>query len=175
MEQYIYKSNDAFIISKEEQKIIVRWVRKNRHKFTLTEYHSSFGQLKNFDDIPKCVYDIKKRIIKKEKLHNAITEPYYTDAIGYIWQSGQLYKHIDPNKSGLIHTRYNVFVQMPTEGGFPIYNNKVLHVKERTYTCCRSGLDYHSCEKVVSSKERIILSYGFLLPIERVQNIIYDY
>ncbi len=92
---------------------------------------------------------------------------------------GQLHKHIDDFDNdydkNLIHTRFNVYVQIPIKGGYPIYNNKLLKLKERTYICCRSGIDEHYCEKVEGDRERVVLSYGFLLPYDRIKNIIYEY
>ena len=108
-------------------------------------------------------------------MHDEIEEPLFKDSIGLMMDGAQLHTHTDPNKYGLIHTRFNVYVQLPYIGGYPIYNDNLYKLKERTYICCRAGIDPHYCEKVEGDRERIILSYGFLLPIERVNNIIYDY
>jgi hypothetical protein len=86
-----------------------------------------------------------------------------------------LHEHTDPNEGELIHTRFNVYVQIPEIGGYPIYNNILCKLKERTYICCRAGIDKHYCEKVIGNRERIVLSYGFLLPYDRIKNINYEY
>ena len=90
---------------------------------------------------------------------------------------GELHLHTDPNPkdTNLYHTRFNVYVQIPKKGGLPIYNNQVCNLKERTYICCRSGIDKHCCQKVEGDKERIVISFGFLLPFERIKNINYNY
>ena len=94
-----------------------------------------------------------------------------------MFEGENLHLHSDPNppNSELIHTRFNVYVQLPEVGGYPIYNRTHCRLKERTYICCRSGIDKHCCAKVEGKKERIILSFGVLVPYSRIENIIYDY
>ncbi len=175
MEIYKYTSNDECIISLEEQEEIVQWIKNNYTKLNSNGYNRYMGLMDKFEDIPPIVWEIKKRIIEKEKLQDAVQEPLFKDSIGYMLDGGQLHKHTDPNKDGLIHTRFNLYVQIPLEGGYPIYANKTLKLKERTYICCRAGVDPHYCEKVIGNRERIIISYGFLLPPSRVKNIVYEY
>lgn len=175
MNEYIYSKDDEYILSEQEQFEIVKWVENNFHRFRQTGINRYMQLMDLLDDIPKCVWDIKNRIIKKEKLENEIQEPLFRDAIGYMIEGGQLHKHTDPNKNGLIHTRFNVYVQIPTKGGLPVYGGQLISLKERTYVCCRSGIDLHYCQLVEGDRARIILSYGFLLPVERVKNIKYLY
>ena len=175
MSEYLYTKDDDYILSEEEQFEIVEWVKKNYLRFRQTGENRYMRQMDLFDDIPKCVWDIKERIVKKEKLEDAIQEPMFRDAIGYMFEGGQLHKHTDPNLNGLIHTRFNVYVQIPKKGGYPVYRDEVILLKERTYVCCRSGLDLHYCQLVEGDRARIIISYGFLLPKERVSNIKYLY
>ncbi len=173
--EYLYSLNDDFIVSEEEQKIIVDWVRSNYLTLNENGFKRYMKNMYEIPNIPSVVWDIRKRIVEKENLQNAIEEPLFRDSIGYMMDGGQLHKHTDPNRYGLIHTRFNVYVQIPEKGGYPVYSDKVLRLKERTYICCRAGLDPHYCEKVEGDKERVVLSYGFLLPKERVQNVKYSY
>ncbi len=176
LNQYIYSDKDEPIISEQEQEIIVSWVRNNYiNELKSNGFNRYMKNMHDIPSIPPIVWDIKKRIIDKENLYDAIEEPLFKDSIGYMMDGGQLHTHTDPNRYGLVHTRFNVYVQLPYKGGYPIYNNNIYKLKERTYICCRAGIDQHYCEKVEGERERIILSYGFLLPIERITNIIYDY
>lgn len=168
-----YSKNDEYIINIEEQEEIINWTKKNYKRLNENGYNRYRGLLEDYEDIPKIVWEIKNRIVKKENLENEKQEPEYKDSIGYMFDGSQLHVHKDPNIDGLIHTRFNVYVKIPEIGGYPVYDGKVLRLKERTYICCRAGLDVHCCQKVYG--DRIILSYGFLLPFERVKNIIYDY
>ena len=172
---YKYSINDTPIITELEQKEIVDWLNSNYLRLKKNGDNRYMKSMYDIPDLPKIVWDIRKRIVELENLHEAISEPVLKDAIGYTMDSGQLHQHTDPNKDDLFHTRFNVYVQLPEKGGFPVYGGNVYRLRERTYICCRSGIDSHYCEKVEGSKARIVLSYGFLLEKERVENIVYDY
>jgi len=174
---YEYTKDDDPILSLEEQNIIVAWVRKNYMYFQPNGLNKYMQKIDYFDDLPQCIWDIKKRIFDKENLHDYNQEPLYKDSIGYMLDGASLHNHTDtnPNDSDLIHTRYNVYIQLPYKGGYPIYNNIHCTLKERTYICCRSGIDFHSCAPVEGSRERIVLSFGVLVPLERITNIYYNY
>lgn len=176
-DKYIYSKKDEPILSVEEQKEIVEWTRKNYIYFKKNGLNRYFQLLNYFHDVPNCIWEIKKRIIEKEDLFNFEQEPFFKDSIGYMLNGGELHLHTDPNPkdSDLIHTRFNVYVQIPIKGGIPIYDNKICNLNERTYICCRSGIDFHKCQIVEGEKERVVVSFGFLMPYERIKNIIYDY
>ena len=176
--EYYYGKKCEPILSFEEQQIIVKWIDQNYKLLDhngYNRYNIKLSLLKKTIHIPSCIYEIKKRIVEAEQLHNFEQEPLFEDSICYMINGAQLHKHTDPNYNNLVHTRFNVYVQLPHEGGYPIYNNNLYKLKERTYICCRAGIDYHSCEKVKGDKARIILSFGFLLPLDRISKIIYDY
>lgn len=179
MTEHTYTSNDDKIITDEEQAIIVEWTRQNYKTFNSTGFNRQMQVLARYnkDYVPACIWDIKQRIVNKENLHDFKQEPIFKDAIGYMTDGGQLHEHTDPNPtdSNLIHTRFNVYVQIPEKGGLPIYNNKLCSLKEGTYVCCVSGRDKHYCQKVEGPRERIVLSFGFLLPPQRVEHVKYMY
>lgn len=175
MVSLVYSKNDECIMSEQEQEIIVNWLRDNYLRLKSNGYNRYMKSMYDIPDIPKIVWDIRQRIVDKENLHDAIQEPKFKDSIGYMLDGGQLHEHQDPNNYGLIHTRFNVYVQIPEKGGYPVYNGHIYKLKERTYICCKAGIEPHYCEKVEGKRERIILSYGFLLPIELIQKIKYDY
>ena len=174
----VYSRNDNPILSIEEQASIVDWVRTHYKYFRPNGANRFMQQLDCFDNLPACVWAIKQRIFDKEQLHEYPQEPLFRDSVGYMLHGASLHRHTDPNPddgSGLIHTRFNVYVQLPHKGGYPIYNNIHCTLEERTYICCRSGLDFHSCAPVEGERERIVLSFGVLVPPERIQDIVYDY
>jgi len=152
------------IISEEEQQEIIQWANQTYHTFLRNGPGRQFQKLRSMKSTPSCVWDIKKRIIEREHIDNPITEPIFEDYIGYITHGGKIQRHTDPNRSGLLHTRFNLIVQLPEKGGMPIYADKLIKVKERTYIRCNSGTDFHECELVEGPKARIVLSFGFLFP-----------
>jgi len=175
--KYIYSINDEPIVSVEEQDQIVKWTRNNYKYFKKNGGNKYMQRIDYFNNLPECIYKIKQRIFDKEELHGYECEPIFRDSIGIMFKGESLHLHTDPNpkNNNLIHTRYNVYIQLPEIGGYPIYNNVHCKLKERTYICCRSGIDKHCCAPVEGDKERIILSFGVLVPMERIQNIYYDY
>ena len=176
--EYYYGKKCQPILSLDEKEIIVNWINNNYKLLDSNGYNRykiKLSSLKEKIDIPNCIYEIKKRIVEAESLHDYDMEPLFEDSIGYMLNGAKLHKHTDPNKNNLVHTRFNVYVQLPHEGGYPIYSNNLYKLKERTYICCRAGIDYHECQEVKGDKARIVLSFGFLLPVNRVSKIIYDY
>lgn len=152
------------VVTKKEQTDIIQWSNKNYHKFKPNGVSRQYHYLDFFNDIPDCVWEIKERIIEKEDLYAYQTEPIFRDFISYIKDGGKIHSHIDSNIDGYIHTRFNVFIQLPEKGGLPIYNEKIINVNELEYIKCFSGIHKHYCQKVEGNKSRIILSYGFLIP-----------
>ena len=162
--------DSTMIMSIEEQQCIINWANKYYRYFkpngTARQYYIFDSSDKNYSkDIPSCIFLIKNRIIKLENLNNCKQEPKFKDFISYITDQGQIHRHIDKNINNLIHTRFNVIVQLPLKGGLPIYNDNIIQVNEREYIRCDSGLYNHYCEKVIGDKARIIISYGFLVPM----------
>jgi hypothetical protein len=156
------------LISIEEQKYLLSWIKSIEHKFKENGYspHRKYFVFNNNSSCPYLLYDIKNRIIKKENLENWREEPYLGDYIGWISNGGMIHHHIDPNCKGirrtLYHVRYNLFLSIPENGGTPMYDNKIINAKERECVMCKSGEEYHSCQKVIGEKPRIVISYGFL-------------
>ena len=179
MRERYYSINDEPILSEEEQKIIVDWTRNNYQYFTCTGKNKNDPRYRQFLDffgeIPPIFYEIKNRIMDKEDLHKYQQEPLFRDSIAYAQHGSQLHRHTDPNRFGLIHVRFNVYVQLPYQGGTPVYGDTNIYLKERTYVCCRSGLDSHHAEKVIGERERIVISYGFLIPKEEIGEVKYFY
>ena len=167
--------DDNVVMSIEEQTEVVEYARKNYKDFDVNGYNKWKKALDELNNVPECIYKIKERIVVKEKLEDAPQEPILRDQIGYMIEGGNLHPHIDKNYNGLIHVRYNVYVQIPYEGGMPVYGKHMIDVREREYTVCRSGLDLHFTDVVKGDRERIILSFGFLLPYERAINIRYKF
>jgi hypothetical protein len=156
--------DNNIVVSTKEQQEIIDWANQNYQKFIPNGISRQYHFLDFFDDIPESVWHIKQRIVEKEELHDYQTEPTFRDFIGYITDCGKIHPHIDLNVEEYIHTRFNVFIQLPEKGGLPIYNDKIVAVNELEYVKCYSGLYKHHCQKVEGTKARIVLSYGFLIP-----------
>jgi hypothetical protein len=141
---------------------IADWANKSYTLFNPNGFGRQYGILQNLNP-PEEVWAIKKQIMDTYNLNEAKQEPLFKDYCGYITEGGAIHQHTDPNEGNLIHTRFNVMVSKPLEGGEPIQNSVVIDVKEGDVWRCDAGLVKHWCTTVVGSKPRIVLSFGFLI------------
>jgi uncharacterized protein (DUF779 family) len=113
------------IMSSQEQEVILDWMLEVQHKFVSNPMgnHRNYYIFSDDPSAPKVLFDIKKRIYKKEKLGEVYIEPMYKDYIGCILEGGHIHKHKDANVGNLKHVRYNVFLTVPKKGGVPFYMN----------------------------------------------------
>jgi hypothetical protein len=160
------------ILSEEERTEILEWIYDNSYRFMkVNEYrgHQLITE-KDTPGLPSSVWSIKRRIIEKEGLADYEQEPKFQDFIAVINPGGYLYKHVDENYGDLIHSRFNVLLQLPTKGGETFYNGKVADTKEGHYIFSKSGLEEHYTNPVEEGK-RISISFGFLIPVECVRKM----
>lgn len=122
--------------------------------------------------VHELVWKVKKRIVDREGLRLSKAEPLYKDFLGIIHKGGKIHKHKDDNEGPLIHSRFNVILQL-SGSGETYYSDTPLRVKEGSYVLCRSGMEYHWTDENDSNKERISLSFGYLLPPSFVSRL-YD-
>ena len=99
----------------------------------------------------------------------------FKDSVAYHTNGGELHLHSDPKTDGLEHIRFNVYVQLPHEGGRPVYAGVEHKLQERRYICCWASRDKHKATMVKGDRARVIISYGFLIPKSEVGEIFYNY
>lgn len=113
--------------------------------------------------LPVLYKTIKKRIIDTEKFLEYRLDPTFGDFISFNETGAAIHPHTDPNHFGKIHTRYNLLLSLPEQGGNPIYDGKILQVKEKMLWRCEAGLYTHESLPVTGIKPRINISFGFQL------------
>jgi hypothetical protein len=157
---------DRGIIMNEEERLeIINWFCDNHYRMNRIQFGRIDYTLKETDEsVPLSIWNIKKRIVEKEKLEDYTQEPKYKDFFGAIMPGGRIHKHTDDNVDGLIHTRFNVFIMLPTNDLNTYYSGKVVDAKEGHYTMCKSGLDMHWTDVINENRPRLSLSFGFLIP-----------
>jgi len=174
------------IMTEEERIEFLNWVCENHgimtaHRTGLVGY-TFYKEDKN---VPEIVWIILKRIIHRENLHE-YAESYddrffkklhnnrtgvYRDHVTVIYPGYNINPHYDFNQPGLVHTRFNVFFQLPTAKGETYYGGNRVELKERGYVLCRSGIDKHWTEIIEGDRPRIAISYGFQLPIKKLDEL----
>jgi hypothetical protein len=158
--------NKDIFLKKKDLDFLLKWINSNKSKFVnnTVSLHRKFLTLNQKLNHPSLFFDVKKKILDKENIvKNYIDDSTYGDYIGYITNGGKIHNHIDPTISGYDHIRFNLFLSVPTKGGFPIYNGVTIPVKVGDYVRCNSSKEYHECEMVEGDIPRIVISYGIYL------------
>ena len=167
-------------MTEEERKILHNWVESSlKPSLSKISNNRLDYKLKPFlqvtlpekeDLVNNLVWEIKERIIKKEGIEFYNQNQFLGDFLAYLPKDSFIHPHIDLNHNELdyIHTRFNVFIQAPKDYMKTYYANKEVDVQERCYTISRSSIDIHYTEKNTTDIPRISLSFGFLLPREKV-------
>ena len=127
-------------------------------------------------NINPLVFEIKKRIEERERLTTSKHEYYLKDFVAVVPKNGFIHKHTDPNEfeHNLFHVRFNVFISVPPNDMSTYYNGNVINAVEGCYVLCRSGIDQHWSDVNMGDIPRISLSFGYLLPAEKVDSLTCD-
>ncbi len=161
-------------ISNEEKEILLEWIEKNQSYFIKNKNgaHRKYAILKGIENYPKeIVSNLKNKIIEIDNIKEWIEEPIFYDLIGINEETGNIHRHTDPNIDGYVHTRYNIILMYPYEGGHSIYGNSLNVLEENMVWKCVAGDIVHASTPVVGNRPRITLSLGFQIKRE-ITNII---
>lgn len=164
------------IVTVEEQTLLNQWVLDNYSKFTLNPNNYGYytyveticDNFKHSENIKEIIDTIRGRLVEKEQLHDYPTTSQLHDFLYYMDSGTKLHFHKDPNDPGTYHIRFNVILKIPEMGGIPIYGGKKREMVERSYIICRSGIDYHTSSVIKGNTPKILISFGFSIPKEKV-------
>lgn len=158
---YTYGYKD--FISDNERNELEEWAYSifNKKELKHNGHGRFFNSLSKLSGVIEQVNIIKNKIIEQENLQDALIDPYFEDFLSFNLEGAAIHPHSDPNLNGCVHTRYNLIVSMPDQGGLPVYNNKVVEIKEKMLWRCEAGKYVHQSTPVVGSRPRINLSFGF--------------
>jgi hypothetical protein len=159
-------------MEEEERLQILRYIyNKNFLCNKLSRFRADYKLELPDKTIPIAIWKIKQRLLEREGLKEYRSDPNFGDLITIIFPSGELHKHRDPNGGDLsIHTRFNIFLQLPDKHD-TYYGGDIVESKEGHYVMCRSGIDFHWSDTNNELLPRIALSFGFMLPLEKVNTL----
>lgn len=80
-------------------------------------------------------------------------------------------EHKDPAPKDYAHVRCNLMLKKPPIGGNPIIDGEHIQVEEGDLWLCLASLEHHASEPIQGG-ERLMFSFGGLVPIEQVNKII---
>jgi hypothetical protein len=106
-------------------------------------------------------------------LTTLLPEPSFGIFTGHHYLNGaHTHMHKDPiTKQGYAHVRCNVMLKKPLEGGNPVLDGKELEVNKNDLWICFSSMETHGSVPIKGG-ERLIISFGALVPQQDVNNII---
>lgn len=158
---YGYKN----FIDENTKDFILQWVNDNFDNFKINP--SGLGRFNRTilkeDLIFDRVQNIKKRVIELEGFNPETIDLSHRDYIGINLEGAFIHKHMDFNQGDLIHTRWNLILSYPQEGGHSIYNDQINILEENLIWKCVAGKVAHGSTKVIGKKPRITLSLGYML------------
>ena len=173
------------IIDKKLTQPIVDWCLKesNRDKyFRDPNYHAGnvLGQT-NLDNISielmlggfpyEDLIAIEKEIIKHYGFEEVSRDTIFGTMISYSTQGHEVHTHSDKNLGMNIHTRINLMLLKPEEGGNPIINNVEIDVQENNTWHCVAGYYRHSSKKVKGNKPRLVISFGYQINEKKLNQL----
>lgn len=101
-------------------------------------------------------------------------EPMFKNLIGNHYLDGaHTHKHTDSSPSGYVHTRCNLMIKKPNIGGNPIIDGEEFNVEVNDLWLCLASLEEHSSTPIYGG-ERLIFSFGALIKLDKIKNILHD-
>ena len=154
------------LIDTSELMTMKQWALCNVFQFWPNGPSRQYGDLE-YLSAPTVWRDIKQRVIQQYQIIDWILEPIYRDLCGFTTDGGFVHTHRDKTQPGRDHIRVNLVISKPDSGGDPILDGITIPLPEigGSWRCDAGGTN-HGCTPVHGSVPRIILSFGFLVPIE---------
>jgi hypothetical protein len=101
-------------------------------------------------------------------------EPMFKNLIGNHYIDGAyVHEHTDPAPSGYVHTRCNLMIKKPNIGGNPIIDGEEFNVQVNDLWLCLASLEKHASTPILGG-ERLVFSFGALIKLDKVKNILHD-
>lgn len=173
--------NRGSIMNDEERLCIHDWaigLMSNSLMTELSNKHLKYkiDAIKNDPNVAQIVFEIRKRVEEREQLLSFEKDIHVNDFVEIVPTGGNIHRHCDQNylERGLFHVRFNVFITLPKLGAVTYYDGHVIDSVEGSYVLCRSGIDEHWSDINDDVVPQISLSFGYLLPCEKVDDLCKD-
>ena len=167
MEKVDLKKTYAYrnFIDDETKQVLLDWIDLNSQSFNVNPLNKG-RKVKMFsteDSIYELITTIKNKLIEIEGIDDWKQEPMYGDFIGINSEGSSIHVHTDYNNGDYIHTRWNLILSYPEEGGHSMYDGEINVLEEKLIWKCVAGRYFHGSTEVIGSKPRVTLSLGFLI------------
>lgn len=116
------------------------------------------------------LFEIQKNLLQYYNFRDFYIDPEFGIMISYSEEGHEVHKHIDNNyRDADIHTRINVMISKPEEGGLAVIDNQVIDVEENEPWLCVAGYYEHYSTKVKGKKPRLVISFGYQINKEELK------
>jgi len=169
--------NRGSIMNEDERIQLYNWAISMKQKMRiLHNCRRDYKLLESDPEVLPLVFEIRKRLEEKEDLASFEKEVSINDFLGFVSPGGYIYKHTDPNnfEKQCAHIRFNVYISVPKIGCKTYYDGHLVDTQEGCYALCRSGIDEHWTDPNEDTIPRISLSFGYLLPAEKIDDLCKD-
>jgi hypothetical protein len=158
---YAYRN----FIDDETKQGLLDWAESNHESFTVNPISKGrkLRMITNEDSIHELISTIKNKLIEIEGINDWKKEPMYGDFIGINSEGSSIHVHTDYNDGDYIHTRWNLILSYPEDGGHSMYDGEINVLEENLIWKCIAGKYFHGSTEVIGSKPRVTLSLGFLI------------
>ena len=152
-------------ISSDLQTKLLKWIQDSADNLISVDQYRKCLRLNGYQGfISSDVCELKNAIIDrmnlKEYEDSDRTKNVFFNCFS---QNAQLHRHKHYPVKGLCDLRCNVLLSGDLDDGLPVVENYVFKVRERDLWVFNANLEHWS-EPVKSNKNRIALSFGFLVP-----------
>jgi hypothetical protein len=131
---------------------------------------NNFGSGRRFSICNNPVF--RNEAFKEFGLIPELEEPIFQNFTGNHYLDGAfVHKHTDPAPDGYVHTRCNLMIQKPLEGGNPVIDEEELNVCNGDLWICLASLETHSSTPIKGG-ERFIFSFGSLILYKKIKEAI---
>lgn len=151
-------------------RIIKQWKYASRVKPSLDFRANSFGNGRRFATQDIAPY--WEEAFFEFGLYPIGVEPIFKNLTGNHFQDGAfVHPHTDPSPERMVHTRCNLMLKKPKEGGNPVLDGEELDIEEGDLWLCLASIELHSSTPIKGG-ERLIFSFGGLVPVEQIEAIV---
>jgi hypothetical protein len=113
-----------------------------------------------------------KEAFAEFRLNPTSVEPMFKNLTGNHFQDGAfVHPHTDPAPDGFVHTRCNLMLKKPKQGGNPVIDGEEIDVEEGDLWLCLASMEFHSSTPIKGG-ERLIFSFGGFVPVKQIEAIV---
>lgn len=128
--------------------------------------------ISNMDtELSKKVNNLKEFFLVQLGVNDLSQMDKFKNLIGVVSEGGSVHEHIDVYKGDWPHTRINILIQKPIEGGMPVIDGVEYNIDQGQCWLNKASSWSHRSTVVKGNIDRIVLSLGTCISNENFNSI----